>query len=114
MSDLRHPEADHRRRTVRERQVVCFFFLIAHEDFSKAIEPRVAALADPPSGGLPATFQARLLADLSHVGSIAALPHAGLGWFTSVGFVGAQVLRSAARGLGTTHDNAVQSEVQQF
>ena len=114
MNDLRHSEADHGCRAVCERQVVGFLFLIAHENLSKAIEPRVAALNDPPSGGLPAAFRLGLVRDLPHVGSVTALPHDGLGWFAPVGFVGAQVLRLPASGFGATHDNAVQGEVQQF
>src|SRR5258707_1045093 len=114
MNDLRHAEADHSRGTVCQAQVVRFFFLIAHEEFSKAIEPRVTALDDAASSGLPAAFRASLLADLSNVWSVTALAHDGLGWFALVGFVGAQMLRSTTSRFGATHHNAVQSEVQQF
>src|SRR5882724_2408287 len=109
-----HPKTDHGSRAVRERQVVRFFFLIAHEELPKAIEPRVAAFDDPASGRLAAAFRPGFIADLAHVGSITALPHYRLGRVALVGFVSTQVLWFAPRGLGPMNDNAVQSDIQQF
>ena len=114
MSILGHPKADHGSCAVCEGQVIRFLLLVAHEELSKAIEPRVAAFDDPAAGRLAAAFRSGLIADLPHVGSISALPHYGLGWLALVGFVGTQVLRFPTRGLGPTNDNAVQSDIQQF
>src|SRR5882672_8941690 len=114
MSISGHPKTDHGSRAVRERQVVRFLFLIAYEEFPKAIEPRVAAFDDPASGRLAAAFRSGFIADLAHMGSITALPHYRLSGFALVSFVGTQVLWFAPRGPGPLNDNAVQSDIQQF
>ena len=84
MDILGHPKADHGGRAVSESQVVRFLFFVAHEEFSKAIEPRVTAFDDPAPGRLAAALHPGLIADLPHVGSITAVPHNGLGRFTLV------------------------------
>lgn len=114
MNGLRHAEADDGRRTVCERQIVCFIFLVAYEELSKTIEPRVTALHDPPSGGLPAAFCSGLISDLPHVWRVTPLPHYGLGRFALVGFVRTQVLGLPRSGFWTTHNNVVHGKVQQF
>src|ERR1017187_2439486 len=100
---------------MQQRQKIVRFLFVAHQQFPKTVEPRMRAFHLPPPGrALATTGRFGFLADLRHVGNVAARPHDRGGRLATVAFVGTQVLAAPPARLGPPNHNAVQGLGQQF
>ena len=100
---------------MQQAQKIVRLLLVPHQQFAETIQPRMRSFHLPsPCGLLPSADRFGFLADLLHMRNIPTFPHDRRGGLAAVAFVGAQVLTSAAGGLGTPDDDAVECFGQQF